>query len=290
MAKPVWAGVRRDLGQQPIVEGRIDGPTPLFVERYLYQADERTVAGLDGTGLVTQFGGGQVREGEHDRWRSLNLPTQSLLVPRRVPTHWHYSGTVDFAVCYLLDGQQGVGARLVELAEARDAPLPFSDPLVGTLALHLVNELQKGSGADEGFMARAADLMCEQAYRALTLPVTGGINPRHVHFPRLQAALNHIHLNLKGDLSLPELARRAGVSVAYFRRMFEEASGVSPHRYVLAARLERARKLLTQSTWPIARIAEECGFSSQSHLTACFRSAHSVTPARYRSRLRQSGG
>jgi len=46
--------------------------------------------------------------------------------------------------------------------------------------------------------------------------------------------------------------------------------GVSPHRYVLAARLDLARKLLTQTTFPISRIAEECGFSSQSHLTREF--------------------
>ena len=45
---------------------------------------------------------------------------------------------------------------------------------------------------------------------------------------------------------------------------------------------EQARKLLTMSSMPIARIAQESGFSSQSHLTACFRAAHAVTPAKYR--------
>jgi AraC family transcriptional regulator len=64
--------------------------------------------------------------------------------------------------------------------------------------------------------------------------------------------------------------------------------GVSPHRYVLAARLDLARKLLTQTTFPISRIAEECGFSSQSHLTASFRAAHSTTPAQYRAHTRKS--
>jgi len=49
-----------------------------------------------------------------------------------------------------------------------------------------------------------------------------------------------------------------------------------------------ARKLLTQSNLPISRIAEECGFSSQSHLTASFRSAHSVTPALYRAHVRKA--
>ena len=50
MAGPVWFKVRKELGHQPIVAGRITGSTPLFVERYLYQDIERTVSGMDSDG------------------------------------------------------------------------------------------------------------------------------------------------------------------------------------------------------------------------------------------------
>jgi AraC family transcriptional regulator len=287
VAGPVWFKVRRELAHEPIVAGRIPGSTPLFAERYLYQDIERTVSGMDSTALVVQFGGGRVREGDAGHWRSMNLPTQSLLVPAGVPTHWHYSGTVDFAVFYFLSGGSSVMKRLDVLAQSRDAPVPFSDPLVGAAALQLVSELQKAHGADTGFMGRLADVMLEQTYRALVTPGTRGINPRHVHFSRLQAVLNHVHANLAADLSAARLAQRAEVSPAHFCRIFREAMGVPPHQYVLAARLDFARKLLTQSMLPISRIAEECGFSSQSHLTASFRTAHSTTPAQYRAHFRQ---
>lgn len=286
MAGPVWFKVRKELGRQPIVAGRIPGSTPLFVERYIYQDIERTVSGMDTTALVVQFGGGRVREGELHHWRSMNLPTQSLLIPSGVGTHWHYSGTVDFAVFYFLASGSRVMQSLQTLAESRTEPVPFSDPLVGAAALQLAGELQKAHGADAGFMERLADVMLEQAFRALVTPGTRGINPRHVHFGRLQAVLNYVHTNLAGDLSAARLAQRAEVSVAHFARIFRDATGVSPHQYVLAARLDLARKLLTQSSLPIARIAQECGFSSQSHLTAIFRSAHSVTPAQYRAHVR----
>jgi len=286
-AAPNWLKVRMELGHRPIVAGGISGPTPLFAERYLYQAIDRTVSGLARTGLVVQFGGGRVREGEPDRWRSMNLPTQALLVPKGVPTHWHYSGTVDFAIFYFLDGGGTAMQSLEVLAQSRDAPVPFSDPLVGAAALQLVSELQRGPSADEGFMERLAGIMLEQTLRALTSPGTRGINPRHAHFSRLQAVLNHIHNNLAGDLSAASLAARAGVSLAHFCRIFGDAMGVPPHRYVLAARLDLARKLLTQSSMPISRVAVECGFSSQSHLTAGFRSAHSTTPGQYRKHLLQ---
>jgi AraC family transcriptional regulator len=288
VAGPVWFKVRRELSHEPIVAGRIAGAVPLFCERYLFQDVERTVSGLDATALVVQFGGGRVREGEPQHWRSMNLPTQSQLIPRGVATHWHYSGTVDFAVFYFLAGAGTVMQSLETLARSRGEPVPFSDPLVGAAALQLASELQKAHGADAGFMERLAGVMLEQAFRALVTPGTRGINPRHVHFARLQAVLNHVHTQLASDLSAARLAKRAGVSVAHFSRIFREAMGVSPHRYVLAARLDLARKLLTQSNLPISRVADECGFSSQSHLTASFRAVHSVTPAHYRSHVRQA--
>jgi AraC family transcriptional regulator len=283
MGAPIWQKVRNELGHRPLVEGHIGGATPLYVERYLYQSIERTVSGLGCTGLITQFGGGRVREGDPDRWRSMNLPTQSLLVPAGVPTHWHYSGTVDFAVFYLLEGGNSAMNSLQALATSLEAPLAFSDPLVGAAALQLVNEMKRT--ADDGFMGRLAGVMLEQVFRVLTTPSTGGINPRHVHFSRLQNVLNHIQEHIADDLSADTLARRADISLAHFRRIFEEAMRMPPHRYVVSVRLERARTLLAMSSMPIARIAQECGFSSQSHLTACFRAAHAVTPAHYRRSL-----
>jgi AraC family transcriptional regulator len=282
MAASVWLKVRRDLGHQPIVAGRISGSAPIFIERYLYQAIDRSVSGLGSTGLVIQFGGGPVREGEPDRWRSMNLPSQSLLVPRGIPTHWHYSGTVDFAVIYFLEGGGTAMQSLEHLAQSRDAPLPFSDALVGAAVQQLLGELQKGPGADEGFMERLAGVMLEQVVRTLASPGSRGINPRHVHFSRLQAVLNFVHENPASDLSVAKLASLADVSQAHFCRIFRDAMGVPPHRYVLSTRLEFACKLLAQSSLPISRIAEESGFSSQSHLTASFRAAHSTTPAGYR--------
>ncbi|MDA8486268.1 AraC family transcriptional regulator [Pseudomonas resinovorans] len=251
----------------------------------MFQAIERTVSGLDCTALINQFGGGPVHEGQQDRWRSQNLPTQSILVPAGVSTHWHYTGPVDFVVFYFLGGESEITARLELLAESRGQPLSFSDQLTGAAAQQLVSELYKGGGADQPYMSRLAMLMLEQSYRLLTTPGSLNISPRHAHFWRLQAVLNTIHQNLAGDLSVEALASCAGISPAHFRRLFREAVGMPVHRYVLSTRLEQARRLLTLSEMPIAHIAQECGFSSQSHLTLSFRTIHAVTPAQFRTRL-----
>lgn len=285
MKPPAWMKVQSELGHTPIVEGVVAGSTPVLMQRYLYQSIERTVTGMELVAMVTQFGGGGVREGEVGQWRSRNLPSQSLLIPSGVATHWHYSGTVDFAVFYFLDGAAAELKPLINLASSRTAPLPFADQLVSAAGLQLVTEAQKGRHADQRFMERLTAVMLEQAFRVLTTPGTVGINPRHTHYSRLQAVLNYVHEHLTEDLRAETLATRADLSLAHFRRIFEEAMGVPPHRYIVGVRLEQARKLLTLSNMPISRLAQECGFSSQSHLTACFREAHATTPAQFRAAM-----
>lgn len=290
MTTSVWGNVRQELGHLPLVEGHIGGSTPVYVERYLYRTDEVSVSGPPCTGIVTQLGGSRTKEGERNHWRSVSQPSQSLLVPPGVPTHWHYSGTVDYVVFYFLGEDRGIENHLAMLAQVHKAPLAFSDPLVGIAAQQLTNELHKGHYAEQGFMERLVGVMLEQTFRALTTPGASGINPRHTHFFRLQNVLNYIHEHLTDDLSAEVLARRAEVSLAHFRRIFLDAMGLPPHRYVLSLRLEQARKLLTFSKTPIAHIAQECGFSSQSHLTASFRMAHACTPAAFRIHAARANG
>lgn len=289
-----WQFVRRELSTTPLAEGLISGPAPissaLYLEHYLLNDIERTVSGLSCTALVTQFGGARVREGESGAWRSTTLPSQSLLVPPNCATHWHYSGTVDFAVFYFPDRTDAVIDRLRLFATKAAKPLQFSDALVSAVGLQLVRELHKGSGCDERFMTMLAPVMLEQVYRILTTPETIGFNSRHIHFARLQTVLVYIREHLEENLSVPKLAELAGVSIAHFRRLFVDAMGTPPHGYVLATRLEHARKLLATTPLPIARIADTCGFSSQSHFTACFRTAHASTPAEYRQRVMTEAG
>lgn len=278
-----WLKVRKELGSFPITEGEIGGKSCLYAERYLFRSIEKSVSAAGITALVTQFGGSRVNEGEVGQWRATTLPSQSLLIPPSCATHWHYSGAVDFAVFYFPEKTSGILDRLSLLAQGSKEPLAFNDHLVSAASLQLLNELAKSALADEAFMTRLADVMLEQVYRALTTSSVGQFDPRHVHYSRLQAVLSHIHENLAQELSAQGLADRSEVSLAHFRRLFEEAMGVPIHRYVLTTRLNQARKLLTLTNMPISRIAEDCGFSSQSHLTACFRKTYAATPAQFRS-------
>ena len=81
------------------------------------------------------------------------------------------------------------------------------------------------------------------------------------------------------------LAITPGYSRSHFLRMFRATTEVTPHRYVLKRRLERARQLLEKVEPAIEEIAFVCGFSSPAHLTLAFRKEFGITPTEYRRHL-----
>jgi AraC family transcriptional regulator len=282
MRQPVWAKVRKDVGFRPLTEGRIGADCPLYLERWVYQARSVSVSGIACPVLVTQLGGARVREGDERHWRFTSLPSQSILIPPGTPTNWHYSGPVDDVALYLLDADRGIQGRLARLVAAHGEPMPFSDALVAAGVRQLADELHGGAGTDENYISTLAAVLLEQVFRVLTAATAPSIHTQHAHYSRLQKVLRHIDAHLADPLSATALAALAGVSESHFRRIFTEATGMPPHRYVHGRRLAQARRLLALSDLPIAVIADECGFYSQSHLTRSFRAMHAETPAAYR--------
>lgn len=83
------------------------------------------------------------------------------------------------------------------------------------------------------------------------------------------------------DISLEELAAAAGCDRFRLNRLFQESLGVSPHRYLVLARLRAARAALATGRMPAA-VAADMGFADQSHMGRWFRRAYRMTPAAYR--------
>lgn len=98
----------------------------------------------------------------------------------------------------------------------------------------------------------------------------------------LAQLIEFIEANLCEDLSLNALAEVAEMSPSQFRRTFKATVGQSPHSWMNKRRLDRARTLLAKTEQPIARIALDCGFSSQSHMTMVFSKHLGTTPNKYR--------
>jgi AraC family transcriptional regulator len=99
---------------------------------------------------------------------------------------------------------------------------------------------------------------------------------------RLSRVLDYIEANLEGDVTLDHLASIACLSRFHFARVFKAAIGQSPHRYVRAKRLERAKVLLIRGDQSLVGIALALNFSCQANFTRAFHQVTGQTPGQYR--------
>lgn len=97
-------------------------------------------------------------------------------------------------------------------------------------------------------------------------------------------AIDFIHDNYAGGLSLSDIAAAAHLSPFHLSRIFKKATGVSPHQYLLQVRVNSARALLAAGAGgrSLAEVAAAVGFADQSHLTRHFKRMLGVTPKQMR--------
>ncbi|MEM9148599.1 MAG: AraC family transcriptional regulator, partial [Pseudomonadota bacterium] len=92
----------------------------------------------------------------------------------------------------------------------------------------------------------------------------------------------HIDANAMEKIDLHSLADIAAMPVGKFVRAFKRTTGQTPFQYMLQSRLRKAQRLVGTTSFPIAQIATDCGFASQSHMTDLFRTKLGCTPGQLR--------
>ena len=118
---------------------------------------------------------------------------------------------------------------------------------------------------------------------------SAALNIQAAATPRIRKLVTQITADPTGDLSLPKLAERAGMTERTFSRVFHKETGFTPAAFVEIARIDRAKALLESSDWPLARIAERAGISSLHALHRAFQKRVGVTPGEYRERFGGAG-
>ncbi|MBJ7537512.1 GlxA family transcriptional regulator [Marinomonas transparens] len=103
-------------------------------------------------------------------------------------------------------------------------------------------------------------------------------NQAGVCTPKLVDVIELMENNLEEPIELDEMATFVDVSRRQIERMFHKHLDCSPSRYYLRLRLERARKLLKQSSMSIVEISMACGFISTPHFSRCYRKHIGVSP------------
>lgn len=102
-------------------------------------------------------------------------------------------------------------------------------------------------------------------------------------YQKLARALDLIECRFADAIGLDELAAEACLSPFHFSRLFQKATGLSPHRYVAERRVREAKSKLAEARLSLIEIALELGFGSQSNFNRIFRKHTGLTPGQFRS-------
>jgi AraC family transcriptional regulator len=129
----------------------------------------------------------------------------------------------------------------------------YAETMVNAVAVHLI----------QGYGSRQATLHnCE-----------AGLTPN-----QLKKVIEYIRTHLDQDLSLNELSALTHISPHYFSQLFKQATGMTPHKYVISCRVAEAKELLRKGNLSIAEVAQQVGFANQSHLNLHIKRQLGVTP------------
>ena len=198
--------------------------------------------------------------------------------------------------CFECGHAHGAGDRCVSLnvredlfgeiaaAAASTSRFRFSSPSVPSRnALPIIAHM-------EALSAGASSPRCEELALGLIERVMAAIAgdrrlpslPAGRETRRVVEAIRLVESDAGRPLELKEMAAVAGMSKYHFLRVFRRLTGVTPHQYLIGARLRRAALALASSRRPVLTIALDSGFTDLSTFNKTFRAAFGLTPTQYR--------
>ena len=161
-----------------------------------------------------------------------------------------------------------------------------SDHVIQFVAENLRTKLSESGAMTQLYCKTLAQLLAihliEQYSDATLIPMP--LKPG-LASSKLAPVLGHIHSNLDSELKVAALAEMVGLSSPHFCRIFKKSTDLSPHRYILLQRIDRAKELLKRTDMSLSDIALQCGFYDQSHFSLQFRNFTGMTPRAYRQEL-----
>jgi AraC family transcriptional regulator len=221
--------------------------------------------------------------------RHMPPPAGSILVvPAGCPSRWRWSGPNDALHIFL---EPGLVARVAAETFDLDPARLTVPPLDGLDLPHLRAamgpvdaELTAGGAGGRLAAESLANVLAVHLIRHVLAPRRpprrrDGALPRRA----LHAVVEYIREHLDAGPTLEQMAAVARLSPYHFARQFKAATGLPPHQYVIARRVERAKQLLHGGDdFSLAQVAARAGFSDQSQFSHHFKQHVGVTPGQFR--------
>jgi AraC family transcriptional regulator len=211
-----------------------------------------------------------------------------LVMPAGSPVHWRWSGRSDSLHIYL---EPELVARVAAEAFELD-PARVTVPPIDGLDLPHLRAVMSAVGAELTSRGAGGPLAAESLANVLAVHLIRHVlaAPRPARrrdggLPRakLRTVVEYIEGHLDAGPTLEQMAAVARLSPYHFARQFKTATGLPPHQFVIARRVERAKQILEGGgDFPLAQVAARAGFSDQSRFCQHFKRAVGVTPRQFR--------
>ena len=98
----------------------------------------------------------------------------------------------------------------------------------------------------------------------------------------IRSAQEYIRTYFSSNISLQDICSEVHVSEYHFIRTFVKKVGMTPHKYLLAIRMEKAKELLTTGKYSVAETAMLCGYESISNFSTTFKKIIGLSPVDYK--------
>jgi len=197
-----------------------------------------------------------------------------------VCTHEHH-GAGDDCVAFTFSAETVATFGAPAATWRAGALAPLAAPMVAGALTEAAACGRSGVGIEEAGLIFAAKVLSALAGTAAPAPAPGAHDRRRA----VEAAL-FLDAHAGEAIDPGRLAAASGLSKFHFLRVFTRVLGVTPHQYLLRARLRRAALLLAQSELAVTGIAYEAGFGDLSHFIRFFHRAAGLSPRRFRARAR----
>ncbi|MBA1203307.1 helix-turn-helix transcriptional regulator [Pseudomonas capeferrum] len=271
----------------PVTLGGSDahGWRDVIQRSYQLEALELAGPGIDHYTIILQCSGPATLERRcGTRWQRnpYNLGDVSLLSIDQ-PAEWRWQDRLKVSHIYLSRALVtrlshevcGHGVSHVRLHDL----VAVSDPVLSSIATTITAEAQSPAAGGALYAeALATQLAVHLLRHYSSLEFVAQRAPSRLEGKRLRTLHAFIDEHLDSPLSIACLADQAGMGVWAFSRAFKEATGSSPHLYLIAERVKRAQRLLATTACTLSEIASLCGFSDQAHMTRLLKARLGVTP------------
>ncbi|MEL7339595.1 MAG: AraC family transcriptional regulator [Bacteroidota bacterium] len=166
------------------------------------------------------------------------------------------------------------------------------DDQLGVLLTRLTSQLASPAASSQDSGAALAQALLEtqqEIFTKINRLTSAKLSTKKELYRRLMQAQEYIHENLHTNLDLDTLSQVACLSKFHFIRLFKEVFEQTPRQYLIACRLERASKLLLNSSKSFHEICLDVGLKDSSSFGRLFKKNFGATPHIYRRIYAQAG-